>query len=58
MPDDPRKLPIGIQTFRQIIAEGYAYFDKTAHALALAATGKAYFLSRPAALARACSSIP
>ncbi|NCA88622.1 MAG: hypothetical protein EOM92_06810, partial [Gammaproteobacteria bacterium] len=47
MPDRPRKLPIGIQTFRQIIAEGYAYVDKTPHALALAATGKAYFLSRP-----------
>ena len=47
MPDRPRKLPIGIQTFRQIIAEGYAYVDKTAHALALAETGKAYFLSRP-----------
>ncbi len=41
------KLPIGIQTFRQIIAEGYTYVDKTAHALALAETGKAYFLSRP-----------
>ena len=47
MPDRPRKLPIGIQTFRQIIAEGYAYVDKTAHALALVETGKAYFLSRP-----------
>jgi len=46
MPDRPRKLPIGIQTFRQIIAESYAYVDKTAHALALAETGKAYFLSR------------
>ena len=47
MPDHPRKLPIGIQTFRQIITEGFAYVDKTAHALALAETGKAYFLSRP-----------
>jgi hypothetical protein len=47
MPDAPRKLPIGIQNFRQIITEGYAYVDKTAHALALAETGKAYFLSRP-----------
>ncbi|NCA89957.1 MAG: hypothetical protein EOM92_13885 [Gammaproteobacteria bacterium] len=36
MPDRLRKLPIGIQTFRQIIAEGYAYVDKTAHALASA----------------------
>ena len=47
MSDDPRKLPIGIQTFRQIIADGYAYVDKTTHSLALAETGKAYFLSRP-----------
>ena len=41
------KLPIGIQTFRQIIEEGYAYVDKTAHVQALVETGKAYFLSRP-----------
>lgn len=42
-----KKLPIGIQTFREIIEEGYVYVDKTAHALALASTGKYYFLSRP-----------
>ena len=42
-----KKLPIGIQTFREIIAEGYTYVDKTAHALALASEGKYYFLSRP-----------
>jgi hypothetical protein len=41
-----KKLPIGIQTFREIIEEGYVYVDKTAHALALASTGKYYFLSR------------
>lgn len=41
------KLPIGIQTFREIIEEGYAYVDKTDHVLALASTGKHYFLSRP-----------
>ena len=42
-----KKLPIGIQTFREIIAEGYTYVDKTAHALTLATEGKYYFLSRP-----------
>lgn len=42
-----QKLPIGIQTFRQIIAEGYTYVDKTAQAFALASEGKYYFLSRP-----------
>ncbi len=42
-----KKLPVGIQTFSEIITEGYAYVDKTAHALALANGGKYYFLSRP-----------
>jgi hypothetical protein len=42
-----KKLPIGIQTFGEIITEGYTYVDKTAHALALASSGKYYFLSRP-----------
>ena len=47
MTDSPRLLPIGVQTFSQIIERGYAYVDKTAHALALIEQGKAYFLSRP-----------
>ena len=34
-----KKLPIGIQTFREIITEGYAYVDKTSHALAMAEAG-------------------
>jgi hypothetical protein len=42
-----RKLPIGIQTFRQIIEEGYYYVDKTGMAVDLAKQGKYYFLSRP-----------
>ncbi len=42
-----KKLPIGIQTFREIITEGYTYVDKTSHALAMAEAGKYYFLSRP-----------
>jgi hypothetical protein len=41
------RLPIGVQTFRQIIEQGYAYVDKTAQALTLIEQGKAYFLSRP-----------
>ena len=45
---DRRKLPIGIQTFRQIREEGYYYVDKTAWARRLADdAGKHYFLSRP-----------
>jgi hypothetical protein len=43
----PKSLPIGIQTFRQIIEEGYVYIDKTPHARILAESGKYYFLSRP-----------
>ena len=42
-----KKLPIGIQTFRKIIEEGYVYVDKTAHAQSLAQSGTYFFLSRP-----------
>ena len=42
-----RKLPIGIQTFREIIEEGHYYVDKTGFAVDLVETGKYYFLSRP-----------
>lgn len=41
------KYPIGIQTFSEIIEEGYVYIDKTALVHKLANTGKIYFLSRP-----------
>ena len=42
-----RKLPIGIQTFREIREEGSYYVDKTMYARRLAEGGKHYFLSRP-----------
>ena len=42
-----RRLPIGIQTFREIRNEGYLYVDKTGFALRLVAAGKYYLLSRP-----------
>ncbi len=42
-----KKLPIGIQTFHEIIEEGFAYVDKTKIALRLIENGKYYFLSRP-----------
>ncbi|TSE29405.1 AAA family ATPase [Tepidimonas charontis] len=42
-----QKLPIGIQTLREIREGGYYYVDKTAFAHRLATTGKYYFLSRP-----------
>ena len=42
-----RKLPIGIQTFAEIIGEGHYYVDKTNLAHRLIEQGKYYFLSRP-----------
>ncbi len=42
-----RKLPIGIQTFREIREEGCYYVDKTAFIRRLVDKGKHYFLSRP-----------
>ncbi len=42
-----KKLPIGIQTFSEIIEEEYAYVDKTDIAVDLIENGKYYFLSRP-----------
>jgi len=42
-----KKLPIGIQTFREIREEGFYYVDKSGFALSLIEQGKYYFLSRP-----------
>ena len=42
-----RKLPIGIQTFREIREEGCYYVDKTPYLRRLVDEGKHYFLSRP-----------
>ena len=44
---DRRKLPIGIQTFREIREQSYYYVDKTAYIQRLMDEGKHYFLSRP-----------
>lgn len=45
--DQRRKLPIGIQTLRDIRDGGYYYVDKTPLVAQLANSGKYYFLSRP-----------
>ena len=42
-----RKLPIGIQTFREIREDNCYYVDKTAYMGRLVDEGKHYFLSRP-----------
>ena len=41
------KYPIGIQSFDQIIEDGYVYVDKTDMVYNLTHEGKIYFLSRP-----------
>ena len=46
-PPARRKLPIGIQTFREIREEGHYYVDKTPFIRRLVENGKHYFLSRP-----------
>lgn len=42
-----KKLPIGIQTFAEIISDDYLYIDKTEWLHQLITGGKYYFLSRP-----------
>ena len=44
---DDMNYPIGIQTFKGLRAEDYAYVDKTAYVYRLVSRGKCYFLSRP-----------
>ena len=45
--DGKRRLPIGIQTFREVRERNCYYVDKTAYIERLVAEGKHYFLSRP-----------
>jgi len=42
-----KKLPIGIQSFSELITGGYSYVDKTPFIARLVNSGKVYFLSRP-----------
>jgi len=42
-----KKLPIGLQNFKEIIERGYLYVDKTRQVFDLIDRGKLYFLSRP-----------
>ena len=42
-----QRLPIGIQTFKEIINNDYLYVDKTAQIYRLITSGKYFFLSRP-----------
>ncbi len=42
-----KKLPVGIQTFSELIRENYVYVDKTEDIFRMIDSGKYYFLSRP-----------
>ena len=42
-----RRLPIGIQTFREVREQGCYYVDKTGYIERMLDEGKHYFLSRP-----------
>ncbi|MFH1644736.1 MAG: AAA family ATPase [bacterium] len=42
-----KKLPIGIQTFEEIINNNYLYVDKTKQIYDVINSGKAFFISRP-----------
>lgn len=45
--NEEMKYPIGIQTFKNIRMDDFAYVDKTAYVYQLASKGGRYFLSRP-----------
>ena len=42
-----KKLPLGIQNFREVIEDNHVYVDKTMYIHQLINNGKCYFLSRP-----------
>ena len=42
-----RKLPVGIQSFKDLREKDFLYVDKTEYLFQLVNNGKAYFLSRP-----------
>ena len=43
----PRKLPIGVQSFKVLRDDRYLYVDKTKYIAQLVASGRVYFFSRP-----------
>ncbi len=44
---DELRYPVGMQTFSELIEEGYVYVDKTGYIKPLLRQGKFIFLSRP-----------
>ena len=49
-----RNLPIGIQNFERLRADGYLYVDKTELIYKLVTTGRYYFSPARSVSARAC----
>ena len=47
MMDFSRKLPIGVQSFKDLREKEFLYVDKTEYVFRLASASKVYFLSRP-----------
>jgi hypothetical protein len=48
MAQNPKRLPVGLQTFSEIIEDNWYYVDKTSYiAKMIAGEGKAWFLARP-----------
>jgi len=45
--EEMKRLPIGIQDFKDLVESGYLYVDKTRFLVDLIEQGKVYFLSRP-----------
>ena len=43
----PRKLPIGVQSFKVLRNDRYLYVDKTKYITQLVTSSRVYFLSRP-----------
>ena len=53
----PRKLSIGVQSFKVLRNDRYLYVDKTAYIAQLVASGRVYFLSRPRQNVKSCTSL-
>ena len=45
--NSPRKLPLGVQSFKVLRNDRYLYVDKTAYLAQLVTSSRVYFLSRP-----------
>ncbi|MDR3237669.1 MAG: AAA family ATPase, partial [Spirochaetia bacterium] len=42
-----KKLPIGMQDYKELVTENFVYVDKTKYLFDMIDSGKFYFISRP-----------